>query len=39
VRLIAPVLQERVPAGDLAHFVTELIETGALNLPAICACS
>jgi hypothetical protein len=39
VRLIAPVPQEWVPAGDLAHFVTDLIETGALNLPAVYVCS
>jgi hypothetical protein len=36
---MAPVLQERVPAGDLAHFVTDLVETGALDLPAVYACS
>jgi hypothetical protein len=36
---MAPVLQEWVPAGDLAHFATDLVETGALGLPAIYACS
>jgi transposase len=35
VLLMAPVLQEWVPDGDLAHFVSDLVETGALDLSAI----
>lgn len=37
VLLMAPVLQEWVPEGDLAHFVSDLVETGALDLSAIYA--
>lgn len=37
VLLLAPVLQEWVPAGDLAHFVSDLVESGALDLSAIYA--
>src|SRR5438876_1569302 len=37
VLLMAPVLQEWVPDGDLAHFVSDLVETGALDLSAIYA--
>ncbi|MCA1699368.1 MAG: transposase, partial [Actinobacteria bacterium] len=37
VLLMAPVLQEWVPEGDLAHFVCDLVETGALDLSAIYA--
>ena len=37
VLLMAPVLQEWVPEGDLAHFVSDLVETGALELSAIYA--
>ncbi len=37
VLLMAPVLQEWVPAGDLAHFVADLVESGALELSAIYA--
>src|SRR5439155_25636589 len=37
VLLMAPVLQDWVPAGDLAHFVSDLVETGALDLSAIYA--
>jgi transposase len=37
VLLMAPVLQEWVPEGDLAHFVSDLVETGALDLAAIYA--
>jgi transposase len=36
VLLMAPVLQEWVPEGDLAHFVSDLVET-ALDLSAIYA--
>jgi len=35
--LLAPVLQEWVPEGDLAHFVSDLVESGALDLSAIYA--
>ena len=35
VLLMAPVLAEWVPEGDLAHFVSDLIESGALDLAAI----
>ena len=35
--LLPPVLQEWVPEGDLAHFVSDLVETGALDLSAIYA--
>ena len=34
---MVPVPQERVPAGDLAHFVSDLVKTGALDLSAIYA--
>ena len=37
VLLLAPVLQEWVPEGDLAHFVSDLVESGALDLSAIYA--
>src|SRR5712691_4620685 len=37
VLLMAPVLSEWVPEGDLAHFVSDLVETGALDLSAIYA--
>jgi transposase len=37
VLLMSPVLSEWVPEGDLAHFVSDLIETGALDLSAIYA--
>jgi transposase len=37
VLLISPVLAEWVPDGDLAHFVSDLVETGALDLGAIYA--
>jgi transposase/IS5 family transposase len=35
VLLMAPVLQEWVPDGDLAHFVSDLVESGTLDLSAI----
>ena len=35
VLLMAPVLQEWVPEGDLAHFVSDLVESGTLDLQAI----
>lgn len=37
VLLMAPVLQEWVPEGDLAHFVSDLVESGTLDLSAIYA--
>jgi transposase len=37
VLLMAPVLQEWLPEGDLAHLVSDLVETGALDLSAIYA--
>ena len=37
VLLMAPVLAEWVPEGDLAHFVSDLVETDALDLSAIYA--
>src|SRR5437667_8438532 len=37
VLLLAPVLSEWVPEGDLAHFVSDLVESGALDLAAIYA--
>jgi transposase len=37
VLLMAPVLREWVPEGDLAHFVSDLVESGALDLSAIYA--
>jgi transposase len=35
VFLLAPVLSEWVPEGDLGHFVSDLVEPGALDLSAI----
>ena len=35
VLLMAPVLRDWVPEGDLAHFVSDLVESGALDLSAI----
>lgn len=35
VLLLAPVLQEWLPEGDLAHFVSDLVESGALDLSAV----
>jgi len=37
VLLISPVLGDWVPEGDLAHFVSDLVEGGALDLSAIYA--
>ena len=37
VLLMAPVLREWVPEGDLAHFVSDLVESGALDLSGIYA--
>jgi transposase len=37
VLLLAPVLSEWVPEGDLAHFVSDLVESGALDLSGIYA--
>jgi len=37
VLLLAPVLQEWIPEGDLAHFVSDLVESGTLDLSAIYA--
>lgn len=37
VLLMAPALRDWVPDGDLAHFVSDLVETGALDLSAIYA--
>jgi transposase len=37
VLLISPVLSDWVPDGDLAHFVSDLVETGALELSGIYA--
>jgi transposase len=37
VLLLAPVLSEWVPEGDLAHLVSDLVESGALDLSAIYA--
>jgi hypothetical protein len=37
VLLIAPVLSEWIPEGDLAHFVSDLVESGTLDLSAIYA--
>ena len=37
VLLMAPVLSEWIPEGDLAHFVSDLVESGALDLSAIYA--
>ncbi|HET7198681.1 MAG TPA: IS1182 family transposase [Burkholderiales bacterium] len=33
--LMAPVLQDWVPEGDLAHFVSDLVDSGTLDLRAI----
>jgi len=35
VLLMAPVLSDWVPEGDLAHFVSDLVESGTLGLSAI----
>ena len=35
--LMAPVLQEWIPEGHLAHFVSDLVESGVLDLSAIYA--
>jgi transposase len=35
--LMAPDLREWVPEGDLAHFISDLVESGALGLSAIYA--
>ena len=32
VLLMAPVLSEWIPEGDLAHFVSDLVESGTLDL-------
>lgn len=37
VLVMAPVLSEWVPEGDLAHFVSDLVESGALDLSPIYA--
>ena len=37
VLLMAPVLADWIPQGDLAHFVSDLVESGTLELSAICA--
>src|SRR3954452_22462830 len=37
VLLMAPVLREWVPEGDLAHFVSDLVDSGVLELSAIYA--
>jgi transposase len=37
VLLMGPVLSEWVPEGDLAHFVSDLVESGTLDLSAIYA--
>lgn len=37
VLLMAPVLQDWVPEGDLAHFVSDLVDCGVLDLSAIYA--
>jgi transposase len=37
VLLMAPVLAEWIPDGDLAHFVSDLVESGTLDLSAIYA--
>lgn len=37
VLLMAPVLRDWVPDGDLAHFVADLVDSGALELSAIYA--
>ncbi len=35
VLMISPVLADWVPDGDFAHFVSDLVEVGALDLSAI----
>src|SRR3954462_3172367 len=35
VLLMAPVLRDWVPDGDLAHFVSDLVDSGVLDLSAI----
>jgi transposase len=37
VLLMAPVLRDWVPEGDLAHFVSDMVDSGALDLSAIYA--
>ena len=37
VLLLAPVLSEWIPEGDLAHFVSDLIESGTLDLSGVYA--
>src|SRR3954447_23884402 len=37
VLLMAPVLRDWVPDGDLAHFVADLVDSGVLDLSAIYA--
>ncbi len=37
VLLMSPVLADWIPDGDLAHFVSDLVETGALDLSGIYA--
>ena len=37
VLLMSPVLRDWIPDGDLAHFVSDLVEMGALDLSAIYA--
>jgi hypothetical protein len=37
VVLMAPVLSEWLPEGHLAHFVSDLVESGALDLSGIYA--
>lgn len=37
VLLLSPVLSEWLPEGHLAHFVSDLVELGALGLSAIYA--
>src|SRR5215210_5505669 len=37
VLLMAPVLRDWVPEGDLAHFVADLVDSGVLDLSAIYA--
>jgi transposase len=37
VLLMAPVLRDWVPDGDLAHFVSDLVDSGGLDLSAIYA--
>src|SRR5919204_5569933 len=37
VLLLAPVLRDWVPDGDLAHFVADLVDSGALDFSAIYA--